>query len=288
MILVFGHIYAALCIDIGQAPNSSHYNFSMGGSATNQAVSAARSGAKVGIIGTVSDDLFGKNIVDSIRKEGIHTAGVAKSNTPTGLKTTLNTQHKDPEHIISIGANAHTNAEQIPKEKINERALLLIQNDLSPQINLELLKRAKDKGARALLTLTGTENYNDDLGHMCDIIIMHANLFNTIKAPQSDSYIVLLDNHGIDGAHIMLNGEKTHSLTAPPSSGVIDKTKSFDCFCGSFAACVQAGLPLERALNIAHYAALLSSRKDHNKDGIPYIGHIEDAIQNEHDLALKS
>src|SRR5690625_3538659 len=49
-----------------------------GGKGANQAVAAARLGAEVHMIGAVGTDSFGKTLLEHLRKENIHTDGIAK------------------------------------------------------------------------------------------------------------------------------------------------------------------------------------------------------------------
>ena len=48
-----------------------------GGKGANQAVAAARIGARTAMVGRVGDDLFGPQLVDGLRSEGIDTSWVS-------------------------------------------------------------------------------------------------------------------------------------------------------------------------------------------------------------------
>lgn len=69
---------------------SSNFNKYLGGSPANIAVGLARLGKKVGFIGKVSDDQFGKFVVDYFDKEGIDTTQIytAKNGEKLGLTFT--------------------------------------------------------------------------------------------------------------------------------------------------------------------------------------------------------
>lgn len=69
---------------------SSNFNKYLGGSPANIAVGLARLGKKVGFIGKVSDDQFGKFVVDYFKKEGIDVSNVftAKNGEKLGLTFT--------------------------------------------------------------------------------------------------------------------------------------------------------------------------------------------------------
>lgn len=141
------------------------------------------------------------------------------------------------------------------------------------------------------MTLTSLENQTKELRSLCDIIIATADIYDDLNVGTHDTYIISLKNNGVDGAHVHLNSAELHSSkTANDTTNVkdiIDTKTSFDSFCGCFAACIQAGLPLSRAINIAHHAALLSAKQKHGADRIPYIGHVEDAM-SDYSKALKA
>lgn len=62
------------------------YRSGVGGDALNALVAAARQGARTGLISTVGDDLFGRQILDFCRSEGIDVSAVATDPlNPTGF-----------------------------------------------------------------------------------------------------------------------------------------------------------------------------------------------------------
>src|SRR5260370_33623386 len=61
-------------------------HFTPGGKGANQAVAAARLGATVRMVGCVGDDDFGRQLLASLRGEGVEAGGVrALTGAPTGL-----------------------------------------------------------------------------------------------------------------------------------------------------------------------------------------------------------
>ena len=55
-----------------------------GGKGANQAIAAARDGARVSLAGAVGRDRFGDAVLEEIRLEGIALAGIARYDAPTG------------------------------------------------------------------------------------------------------------------------------------------------------------------------------------------------------------
>lgn len=83
-------------VDIHKPLNeSSNFNKYVGGSPANIAVGLARLGKKVGFIGKVSDDQFGKYVTDYFENEGINTEHIYKAKNGEKLGLTF-TEIKSP------------------------------------------------------------------------------------------------------------------------------------------------------------------------------------------------
>lgn len=83
-------------VDIHKPLNeSSNFNKYVGGSPANIAVGLARLGKKVGFIGKVSDDQFGKYVIDYFENEGINTEHIYKAKNGEKLGLTF-TEIKSP------------------------------------------------------------------------------------------------------------------------------------------------------------------------------------------------
>lgn len=88
-----------------------------GGKSANQAVAAARLGARVRMVGAVGDDPHGQMLLKSLEGHGVDTAHVASlSDTATG--TAVITVSEDGENtiVISPGANGEVAPERITPE----------------------------------------------------------------------------------------------------------------------------------------------------------------------------
>src|SRR5262249_39103159 len=81
-ILVIGSLNMDLVVRCGHLPTPGQTVFgtdffpAAGGKGANQAVAAARLGARVAMAGAVGDDQFGRDLVAGLRREGIDTDAV--------------------------------------------------------------------------------------------------------------------------------------------------------------------------------------------------------------------
>ncbi len=249
MILVFGHISMELEMETGSPlifpskVKSTKAHIDIGGSAANQAIAAARCGAKVSLIGAIGNDLFGKNILGALRREGINSSGIAKCELPTSIINSIINENNEKASVIMEGANADICAEQIPDNLLNEKTLLLLQNDIALEINKDIVARAKAGGARSIICIEHKGNIDNVLLDYTDIVIITGNE--------------------------ILNHKNVNIINVEYES------HAFDAFCGSFSACLQAGLSIERAKEYGYSAAELTAK---NKT-FPYLCDVENSLK---------
>lgn len=236
MIVIFGTISMSINCSLSEGLSLERENYTddnktaIGGHAALQAIAAARAGAKIALCGTIGNDLFGKTILDTVRREGINSTSIAKKEQePTGQIITIECNNAPPLIITTKGANKYTNSTQLPNNAFNQRSLLVLQNDTSNQLNIALTKRAQEKGGKVILTLTNKENENSELTGLADMVI---------------------------------DKQSTNA-------------QGFNCFCGTLAACIQAGMDQETAKHYAQTAGTLAAKNGGGYNALPYLGDIE-------------
>ncbi|GAB4586514.1 ribokinase [Nocardia sp. IFM 10818] len=77
-----------------------------GGKGANQAVAAARLGARTALLARIGDDDHGRLLLDSQHKAGVDTAGVLVGGAPTGVALITVDPSGDNSIVVSPGANA--------------------------------------------------------------------------------------------------------------------------------------------------------------------------------------
>ncbi|WP_329117529.1 ribokinase [Streptomyces sp. NBC_01465] len=84
-----------------------------GGKGANQAVAAARLGARTALLARVGDDANGRLLLDSQRESGVDTAGVLVGGAPTGVALITVDPTGDNSIVVSPGANGRLTPEDI-------------------------------------------------------------------------------------------------------------------------------------------------------------------------------
>ncbi|GAA1354874.1 ribokinase [Streptomyces beijiangensis] len=82
-----------------------------GGKGANQAVAAARLGARTALLARVGDDANGRLLLDSQRASGVDTSGVLVGGAPTGVALITVDPSGDNSIVVSPGANARLTPE---------------------------------------------------------------------------------------------------------------------------------------------------------------------------------
>src|SRR6185312_1403505 len=103
-----------------------------GGKGANQAVAAARLGAKVGMIGQLGSDAFASQLRSGLQQAGVDAAAVGETAGPSGVA--LISTDKDGENSIIVvpGANGHVTPAFLAKHSdlIRNAAAVLAQLEI--------------------------------------------------------------------------------------------------------------------------------------------------------------
>lgn len=304
MILVFGSIAMALNLDVPgfpdstEAVNARNFVLDYGGKAANQALAAARSGAKAALIGKIGNDKFSGEMMRQLRKEGVITSGVAHSeDTDTGLLITMSNTQNEKRTIIAGGASNELDADQIPDEVLNERAFLLLQNEVSLEQNLEILKRAKERGVTTIMNLSPSIQVNKAILEHLDYLIVNSigaaelakkmNINVGQGSLQKIAYafaglgdLTCIITNGPDGCVAARPDGTCWSVKALDVEEIVDRSGAQDAFSGTFAACIEAGMQVARALKRASIAASLTCTKMGTQRAFPYQDGIEERMND--------
>ncbi|MDX3229899.1 ribokinase [Streptomyces sp. ME19-01-6] len=111
-LLVVGSANADLVIGVERRPAAgetvlgSDLAVHPGGKGANQAVAAARLGARTALLARVGEDGYGRLLLESQRDAGVDTAGVLVGGAPTGVALITVDPSGDNSIVVSPGANA--------------------------------------------------------------------------------------------------------------------------------------------------------------------------------------
>ena len=136
MILVFGSINADFFLNVKSLPRPGEtvlcpsYTFYPGGKGANQAVAAARLGAEVMFAGSVGKDLYGAQVLKSLREVGINLNRVNSKGTTTGTAFVVVEEDGENQIVVASGANLETCSNQIKDSDLSLCTHIVLQLSL--------------------------------------------------------------------------------------------------------------------------------------------------------------
>ncbi|MEQ8441540.1 MAG: ribokinase [Alphaproteobacteria bacterium] len=298
MIVVFGSINIDIEMRVSRLPRpgetllSSDYMMSPGGKGANQALAAARAGDDVRLIGMVGDDNFGSFALDLLNEQGVDVSDVgALENQHTGCATIWVDESGENSIIVGAGANLLATADQVPDSLLGRDTVLMLQMEVSPAQNWELITRAKAKGARIILNVAPAGMVPDAVLKTIDILVVNEHEGQTVaqevgldvdrvtRVPRAlASRYGLTCIQTLGGAGLLCFGpDGGWSVPGLPISPV-DTTAAGDAFVGNLAAALDHGHPIEECLRWASVGAGLSCTREGAQMAMPHHEEVRDHL----------
>ncbi|MGD8194253.1 ribokinase [Herbiconiux sp. P18] len=225
-----------------------------GGKGANQAVAAARAGARVGFVGRVGDDAAGDSYLRRLAEFDIDTTHVARTaGVSTGHAAIAVDARGENTIIVSPGANARVAvADLAPLHSLAPGDVLLVSLEVSLEVVAEAVRLAAARGARVILNLAPYATLPADVLDLADPVVVneHENEQLAADGREPRSVLVTLGSRGSRWGDV--------EVAAAPVAAVVDTTGAGDCYCGTLAAALAAGLEAEPAMQAASAAAAAS------------------------------
>ena len=253
-----------------------------GGKGANQAVAAARAGARVSFVGAVGDDDFGRRAVAGLKRDRIDTRHVAvKRGTPSGVALIL--VEESGENLIAVapGANGALTVADVNRaaDVIRKAGALLLQLEVPLRTVRRAAAIAKKAGVPVILNPAPmpAEPLPPALLANVDYLVPNqVELLRLTGARSQTRAAKELFGLGVRALIVTLGAKGARVITvdrsfAVPSSRVkaVDAVGAGDCFCGYVAAGLAAGETLEAAARLACAAAAISVSRRGAQPSIP-------------------
>lgn len=249
----------------GETVSAHGYFEACGGKGANQAIAAARAGARVSFVGAVGADSAGETLRTSFVADAVDIAHLATVGEPTGRA--LIGVSDDAENLIIVvpGANHGLSPQHVDDARsvITTAKVLLLQLET----RLEVVRRAVElagDGTIVVLNPAPALPLTDDIVRHVDVITPNEHEVellggaSTLRARGVDHVVVTQGRRG--ALLVNVDGE---TRIAPYPVTPIDTTGAGDAFCGALAArlALDGGLTvLHRALDAAAVAGALATQ----------------------------
>ncbi|MEV5337574.1 ribokinase [Streptomyces sp. NPDC052676] len=270
-LLVVGSANADLVIGVERRPGpgetvlGSDLAVHPGGKGANQAVAAARLGARTALLARVGDDAHGRLLLDAQRAAGVDTAGVLVGGAPTGVALITVDPSGDNSIVVSPGANGKLS----PADIRAAGGLLHASRVVSAQLEIPLetvleVVRTLPPGTRFVLNPSPPRPLPQEVLAACDPLIVNEHEARVLlgEAGVSDvpeDWARLLLARGPRSVVVTLGARgalvaSAEGMARVPSVKVeaVDTTGAGDAFTAALAWRLGSGEPLADA---AAYAA---------------------------------
>ncbi|MEW1720537.1 ribokinase [Streptomyces sp. NPDC093109] len=179
-LLVVGSANADLVIGVERRPGAgetvlgSDLALHPGGKGANQAVAAARLGARTALLARVGDDTHGRLLLDSQRAAGVDTTGVLCGGAPTGVAVITVDPSGDNSIVVSPGANARLSPADVADAGDRLRAARVVSVQLEiPLETVAEVVRTLAPGTRFVLNPSPPVELPAGILAACDPLILN-------------------------------------------------------------------------------------------------------------------
>jgi ribokinase len=266
-----------------------------GGKGANQAVAAARSGARTHLLGAVGRDEPGDVMLAAMRGAGVETGEVMRlAEAPTGQAYIWVSAAGENSIVVAGGANLAATPQMFDLETAARSRVLLAQLE-TPVATIEAFfgGAPAEAGCLRVLNAAPASEAARRLLPLTDILIVNetelALFARTPKPPEALDDVVaaarglvarpdqtVVVTLGKAGAVAV--GANGRTVIAGRAASVVDTTGAGDCFCGSLAARLSEDAELGQALQWANAAAALSTERAGAVPSMPTRAEIEAAL----------
>jgi len=254
----------------GETLNGTAYHEFAGGKGLNQAVAAARSGARVALVGCVGDDGAGARLRELVTSEGIDDSWLSVADGPTGRALITVDDSGENTIVVVPGANAALVVDDLP-----DAAVVLAQLEVPVRAVAAAFALGRERGATTILNPAPAAELDDETLVECSVLVPNEHEVELLGGVDHlvDRVEHLVVTRGAAGATLeTTNGaERIEPFAVTP----VDTTGAGDAFCGALAARISLDGDVRTALRYAAAAGALATTVD---GAVPSQPHLADVL----------
>ena len=282
----------------GETLTGSGFDTDGGGKGANQAVAAARQGARVAMLGAVGQDAHGAALLAALQADGIDTHAVERiAGTPSGTAAILLMPDGENSIVVISGANHALTPERVraQADRLRQARVVVAQLECPLDAVAEALAIAREAGAVTVLNAAPVQPLGDALLGQLDWLVVNeieaaALAGMPVPGPAEARTVAeqlrrrgprqVLVTLGAEGL-VLAGPEGTLALPAPRVQAV-DTTGAGDTVVGALAAALAAGRPLREALTRAQAAAALAVTRLGTQSAMPTAAEVDRLVADLH------
>jgi ribokinase len=228
-----------------------------GGKGANQAVAAARLGARVRFVGAVGEDAFAEEALAGMREAGVET--VLQRGGTTGVALVLVDGEGENVIVVAPGANAEL------RDPPASGAVLC-----QLEIPVEAVTAAAARAERFFLNAAPAQPIPAELVRAAELVVV--NRYELEALPETPRLTAL--TLGEQGA-VLLEGEQEVARAAAPRVEAVDGTAAGDAFTACLVVSLLEERDLEEALRRACAAGAVAASREGAQPSLPTAREVE-------------
>ena len=249
----------------GETVHATEFHEEWGGKGFNQAVAAARQGAKVAFLGKVGSGSDARAVCEFCEKEGITPSicHAEQSVEPTACAAILTDASGETRVTVARGAELdEADVDRGFSEEIANADILLLNNEVPEKVNLHASEIAEAHGVRIMMNPAPARPISDELRRR--VFLWTPNEFE--ESPLGEVAGEVVTTLGARGCRIRSTGE---IVSAVNCGKAVDATGAGDVFTATLCVRLAEGEAIEDACRAANAAAAESVTKRYVMPSIP-------------------
>lgn len=222
-------------------------DYVFGGKGGNQALAAARMGARVSFAGRAGSDAFGDMLRHVLKASGMDLSHLQRDAGPSGMSAAILDAQGAYGAVTVSAANLHIVADDISVPQGTR--LVILQNEIPEAVNLYVARLAKAAGAQVWLNAAPARHLSAPLQDLIDLMIVNRGeaAFYAGDWPRDRCLCTL----GEEGVRYLDRQYPSYGVDVVSTHG------AGDMFVGALAARVVGGVSVDTAVGFAQAAAAL-------------------------------
>lgn len=271
-------------------------SYAPGGKGANQAVAAARSGAKVSFVGAVGADNDGQEMVKTLAENNVDTSRIAVDpDNGTGSAVITVDENGQNDIMVYGGANQAMSVAQLSdlEQELAGTDFIVAQLETPQEVTLAAFKLARQQNVITILNPAPATELLPELLEYTDIIIPNETESSLLTGISVNDEPSMLQNakffkaHGIKNTIITLGEQGVFYVTADGHHGLVpafkvnpvDTTAAGDTFIGALSSQLSPNLGnFESAITYAQRASSLAVQGMGAMPSIPLAEEVEKAL----------
>ncbi|MFG2003696.1 ribokinase [Spirillospora sp. NPDC048911] len=279
----------------GETVLGDDFTLVLGGKGANQAVAAARAGARTWLAGCVGRDPFRDIVLDGLRSHGVELGEVRTVEGRTGVAHIRVDASGENDIVITPLANADLSVEMVDESiraTRGEVGVMLLQLEVPVATTFHAAKAGAAAGLTVVLDPAPAQPLPADIWQYVDVItpneseaaaLTGVEVTDAASAEQAARWFL---DRGVKHALITLGAagavsvtrERTRLFTAYEVTAV-DTTAAGDAFTGSLGAALAAGAEMERAIRRGMAAGALATTRPGASPSLPGRADVDALIE---------